>query len=83
MSDHVPDPDSREPLLNRAGVTALAGAVVALVSSFGLDLSETQQGALTTILVVVLPVALAAWARRKTWSGATVADLLTKPRDDR
>lgn len=69
-----PDPDSREPVLSRAAVTALAGAVVAAVVSFGLPLSEAQQASLTTLLVAVAPVAAALWARRKAWSGASVAE---------
>lgn len=57
--------DPREPLLGRAGLTAL----VALAMAFGVRLTADQADALVTVALFVLPAAAAAWtawsARRK------------------
>lgn len=83
MREHVPDPESREPLLSRATIVAVVGAAVTLAVSFGLPLSDAQQIALTALAAAVAPLVAGWWARRRVWSGATVADLVTRPEKQR
>jgi hypothetical protein len=77
----VPDPGSREPLLSRAVIVAAVGALLGLAAAFGLDLSEAQRESITVVAVVGAPLVAAVWARRHVWSGAAVAEQLTKPAD--
>lgn len=65
-----------EPLLSRAAVTAVVGALLSLAVSFGLDLSPGQQAAITAVAVAAAPIIAAWWARRKSWSGRTVAQVV-------
>jgi hypothetical protein len=82
MTDvQTPDPGSREPLLSRAVIVAVVGAALGLAAAFGLELSAGQQEAITVVAVVGAPLAAAVWARRHVWSGASVAEQLTKPAD--
>lgn len=75
------DPSSAEPLLNRAIITAAVSALLAAAVSFGLPLTDTQQDTVTALAVVVVPLALAWWARRKAWSGKAVAEVLDRQLD--
>lgn len=74
MKTHEPNPDSREPLLSRATLTAVATAALTLLVSFGLPITEAQQAAILGFIAVAGPLGLAWWARRHTWSGRAVAD---------
>lgn len=67
-----------EPLLTRAAITAVVAAALSLLASFGLDLTQGQQAAVTAVALVVVPLVAAWWARRKTWSGKTVNEVLDK-----
>lgn len=75
------DKTDREPLLSRATITAAVGAVLALAISFGVDLSDGQQTAITTVAVVAAPLIAAWWARRKSWSGKTVTEVVEHVED--
>lgn len=70
------DPSAGEPLLTRAAITAAVAAVLSLAVSFGVNLTSTQQAGITAVALVVVPLAAAWWARRKTWSGKTVSEVL-------
>lgn len=83
MSEHIPDPESREPLAKPATWTALAAAVVAVAVGFGLDIPEPAQASLIGLAAVAGPLAVWVWGRRRAWSGATVADLVTRPERER
>jgi hypothetical protein len=62
-----------EPLLPVAAITAGVSALLALGASFGLNLTDTQTGAITTAVVVLAPVVVALVGRRLVWAPATVA----------
>lgn len=55
VSEQVPNPNSREPLLSRAIVAAVVAEVVTLAVSFGLPLSDAQQKGVTALAVLVIP----------------------------
>lgn len=72
------DTGSGEPLLSRAAITAAVAAALSLLVSFGVDLTPAQQAAVTAVALIVVPLLAAWWARRKTWSGKTVGEVLDK-----
>lgn len=69
----------REPLLNRAAITAGVALVVSFLALVGVGVSDETRSDLVEVLVVLLPLVstlvTAWWARRKV---TPVAD----PRDD-
>lgn len=76
-----PDPDSRNPLLAVGTVTAAATAVVAVLVSFGVPLTDDQQAAVLGLVGVLAPLVVAAVGRSRVYAPATVARLLaTRPR---
>lgn len=75
------DTTDGEPLLSRATVTAVVGAILALAVSFGVDLSDGQQTAILAVAVAAAPLLAAWWARRKAWSGKTVGEVVTHVED--
>jgi hypothetical protein len=75
------DPTDGNPLLSRAVVTALVAAILALAVSFGVDLSDSQQAAITAVAVAAAPIVLGVWARRKVWSGKTVGEVVDRQLD--
>lgn len=79
----TPDPDSREPLRAPATWTALAGALLAVLVGFGVPIPKEAAAALVGLAAVAGPLAVWAWGRRRAWSGATVADMVTRPEDRR
>lgn len=48
-----------EPLVTTAVVTSLVGAVLALLSAFGVPLSHEQQAAISGLALVVAPLVVA------------------------
>lgn len=70
------DTRAGEPLLTRTAITAAAAAVLSLLVSFGVDLTPTQQASITAVALIVVPLVAAVWARRKTFSGRTVGEVV-------
>lgn len=56
---------SKEPLITAAGLSAVAGAVIAAVVAFGVNLSEEQVKAVLGLVAVVGPFAVAVLARTR------------------
>lgn len=76
----APDPQpgtAEEPLLNVGVLTATATAVLALLVSFGLPISDTQQTAILGVVAVAAPILVAALGRARVYAPATVRRLLT------
>lgn len=78
MSEHVPDPESREPLAKPATWTALVAALTATAVGFGLPIPDQAAVGLVSLAAVAGPLAVWAWGRRRAWSGASAADLATR-----
>ena len=62
----------REPLITIASMTALVAALIALATSFGLDLTGDQQAAIMGVLAVAAPFAVAFAGRSQVYSVSTV-----------
>jgi len=62
-----------EPLLSVAGITAAASALLALVVSFGFDLTTDQQVAIIGVVAVLAPLLVGIAARGKVFSPDSVA----------
>ena len=75
---YEPNADSTEPLFTVGSITAAVTAVLALLVAFGLDLSGDQKQAILGVVAVAAPIIVAAVARRKVYSPATVARLLRR-----
>lgn len=56
---------SREPLWTVAGITGAVAAVIALLVSFGIDVSEDQTKSILGIVAVVAPLIVAYVTRPK------------------
>jgi hypothetical protein len=77
----VPATDApTEPLIAVGGLTALAAAFIALIVSFGFNISNDQQSAILAILAVAVPLFTAAWGRMRVFAPATVAKLVAQAR---
>lgn len=76
MPDSVPNPDSSEPALAVGVITAIVGALLALVTSFGLDLSAEQTTAILGVTTVLAPLLSAWFTRARVYSPARVAQLM-------
>lgn len=79
VNEYVPDPNDTEPLRRPATWTAIATAVIGLVAAFGLDLPPRAAAAALILAGTVGPLLVWRWGRRRAWSGATVADMRTRP----
>ena len=55
----------REPLVSVAVVTSIIGAVLALLKSFGVDITNEQQAAISGLALVVAPLVVALFVRPK------------------
>lgn len=71
----------REPLVSVASITAAVGAVLTTLVAFGVDLTEDQQKALTGLVAVLAPLAVALWARRKVTPNESVNETLALQRE--
>ncbi|RGC68412.1 hypothetical protein C5N14_13580 [Micromonospora sp. MW-13] len=80
MSDPTPTPlpasEATEPLFTVGGITAAVTAVLALLLAFGLPLSDAQQTAILGLVAVLAPLVVAAIARGRVYSPATVRAML-------
>jgi hypothetical protein len=54
---------SREPLVTVAVLTSIVGAVLALLKSFGVDISNEQQAAISGLALIVAPLLVAVFVR--------------------
>lgn len=75
------DDQSTEPILTRAVLAPLVAEAFALAAAFGFELETAQ--ALTLQAAVVSAALLAGgwWARRKAFSGRTVAEVVDRTMD--
>lgn len=73
-----PDESSTEPLFTVGTITAAVTAVIGLLVAFGLPVSDDQQTAILAVVAVAAPLAVAALARKRVYSPATVAKLLRR-----
>jgi hypothetical protein len=64
---------NREPAAIVASITGAAVAIIALVVSFGLDISNDQQSAILGVVAVVAPLVAGLVIRGKVFAPATVA----------
>lgn len=69
-------PNESEPVLLRMAITVVVGDVLSLAAAFGLDLSDRTKAVIFISATLVLPAVAILWARRKTWSPASVIDVL-------
>lgn len=76
----APDAQSKEPALKIGTITAATTAILALALEFGFNVTDRQQAAILGTAVVLVPLAQAAWTRRKVFSPAAVAKLLHRER---
>jgi len=76
----IPNPGSTEPVLSAGTITAVATAVLALLVSFAIPVSDAQQTAILGVVAVAAPIIVGIWGRNKAYSPATVARLLDSTR---
>lgn len=76
----VLDDKSQEPLLVPMLTAALTHGVAVLVA-FNVELTGAQQAAVIGLPAVVVPLGAWLWARRRAWSGRTVAEVLDRQLD--
>lgn len=79
MSEYVPDPEDREPLRRPALWTAAAVAAVDIAVGYGLPIPDKAALGIISLVTTVGPLLVWAWGRRRAWSGASVADIATRP----
>lgn len=78
----IPSPESAasEPLFTVGVLTAAVTTVLALLVAFGLPISDDQQAAILGVVAVAGPLVVAALARGRVFSPATVARLASRQR---
>lgn len=64
MTDAQPDQKTREPLLSRGAVVAVAAVGLDLLVAYGVHIDDSQKTAVLAVINVLAPLALAWWARR-------------------
>lgn len=74
------DDQSTEPLLVPMATAAVAQLLAVLVA-FNVDLTTAQQAAIVGLPAGLVPLAAWLWARRKAWSGKTVAEVVDRTLD--
>lgn len=84
MNESTPTPatESSEPLYTVGTITAAATAVIALLIAFGLPISDDPQSAILGVVAVAAPLVVAAIARGRVYSPATVSRLLARRQED-
>lgn len=82
MSVTPPDPNtsSTEPLVSVGTVTAAGTAVLSLAVALGLPVDDGQKAVILGFLAFAAPLVVALWGRRRVYSPASVAQLLTTRR---
>lgn len=83
MSEHIPDPNSREPLAVPATWTALATLALATIVGFGLPIPDAAAVGLIGLVGTAGPIVVWYWGRRRAWSGRSVVDIATRPGEPR
>lgn len=78
MANENPATPPAEPVLSVGSAAAAVGAVLTLLISFGVDLTESQVKAILGVVLIGGPVLLAAITRGKVFSPATVAKYYQK-----
>ncbi len=76
----IPNPNSGEPALAVGGVTAVVGAVLALLVAFGLNLTAAQTAAVLGATTALAPLASGWFTRGRVYSPQTVARMLGRNR---
>lgn len=76
----TPDPKSTEPAMKIGTITAVTTTLLAVALEFGFKATDKQQALILTAALILVPIAQAAWTRRKVWSPAKVAALLREAR---
>lgn len=66
---------AREPLITVATVTAAVTAILALLTAFGIPLSEQQQTAILGVVAVAAPLAVGLLARSQVTPNAKVVEV--------
>jgi hypothetical protein len=79
MDAQMPDPESREPLAKPALWTAAATFAVDVVVGYGLPVPDRAAIGIIGLVTLAGPLLVWWWGRRRAWSGATVADMVTRP----
>lgn len=54
-----------EPVLSAGVVTGIVSALIVLLTTFGVDITQEQQAAIMGVLVLIVPIAIAFWPRSK------------------
>lgn len=54
-----------EPVITGAAIISLAGAIITLLTAFGVVITPDQQTAILKIVVIVAPLVVAYFVRRK------------------
>lgn len=55
-----------QPVITSATITSLVTALLVLLVSFGLPITEDQRNAIISVVAIVAPLAVIWWAQRKT-----------------
>jgi hypothetical protein len=71
-----PTSGEREPVITRAAATIVTTLIVDAVVAFGLPVSPEVQVLILGIVTLLGPAVLAIFARLKTWSPASVTELI-------
>ncbi|MEU4640816.1 hypothetical protein [Micromonospora sp. NPDC023814] len=79
-STPTPTSEASEPLFTVGTITAAATAVITVLIAFGLPISDDQQTAILGVVAVAAPLVVAALARGRVYSPATVSRLLDRRR---
>lgn len=74
----APTSGAQEPLFTVGSITAGVTALIALVTAFGLDLSDRQQTAILGVVAVLAPLVVSLVGRGRVYAPATVARLLAR-----
>jgi hypothetical protein len=80
----APDVESApsEPLVGVGATVAVVVAVIALLVSFGVKLTEDQRTAIVAVVGAAAPIVAALWGRRTVWSPRTVLRKIEQVRAD-
>ena len=56
---------ANEPVLAAGGLAGLVGAILVLLASFGVRITEDQQKAILAVITLAVPIIAAVWARSR------------------
>ncbi len=84
MSHNQPEPGTAsEPLLSTGTIVTTATAILALIVSFGVPVTDAQQAAILGVLAVTAPLLVAIVGRGRVYAPDTVRALLARERTRR